>query len=208
MDNIFPTLFREVRDHLPKMTSPLDGYACHLKLLCWHSGLYISFLNDLCHPGTPREFEELWAVGDYTMAKMIRPSLPKSPRLYNGTLFLLPLRGRVYFPTLNRSWSCGLLWSVEGGGPGLSLASRGPVPFCSLLGTLPSCHVNEPGLALWRTTPWGAERSHPSWGYPSPASPQPTWQWAADGWDGWVSPGGDPKKHRDEPHPSCQSTKS
>lgn len=116
--------------------------------------------------------------------------LPKSPRLYNGTLFLLPLRGRVYFPTLNLSWSCGLLWSVEGGGPGLSLASRGLVPFCSLLGTLPSCHVNEPGLALWRTTPWGAERSHPSWGYPSPAMPQPTWQRTEDG---WVSPGETPR---------------
>lgn len=52
------------------------------------------------------------------------PRLPKSPCLYNGTLFLLPLRGRVYFPTLNLSWSCGLRWSVEGGGPGLSLTSR------------------------------------------------------------------------------------
>ena len=117
--------------------------------------------------------------GPWETAKWSSGSLlPENPPLLPCDSADLPIRrwSRLSRP-LNLGWS-GWLRSLEGGGsdagPALSPASRDLEHFCSLLwkpAQLPCGQAQ--ANTLKDGTPWGTERSPPSWGSPRPAMP---WQ--------------------------------
>lgn len=90
------------------MTSPLDCYTCHFRLLSQHSGLCTRFLSDVCYYGTLREPAELWAEVNREVSVMI--SLPDSPSFAMRLCSSSREEVESVFPLCESGLDLGLAW--------------------------------------------------------------------------------------------------